>query len=242
MQALPATASAVRRKPDGRREPAKRGPRPGGPVPLDPQGGGKKPDFTSKITIRRFLRRNPAFSDLIPARPSGRGGCLPRGFWFVKNAAFFRRGRRPQHPADTVRRAVRFRIGEEHTPFRRGGVCPARAAPPPLFRIGPGHSPVFSPLSTLHSSLSKRSSGRQGCACGRGVPRPYRGGNLRGHPGTERTGNTVRWAKLHAVQVFIAIPGINRIPHLRGGWGVGEPVRAKKACLFCFCCLQRSLF
>ena len=84
IQAPPATASAVRRKPDGRREPAKRGPRPGGPVPLDPQRGGKKPDFTSKITIRRFLRRNPAFSDCIPARLCGRGGW-PQGFGCVTN-------------------------------------------------------------------------------------------------------------------------------------------------------------
>ena len=156
MQALPATANAVRRKPDGRREPAKRGPRPRGPVPLDPQRGGKKPDFTSKITIRRFLRRNPAFSDLIPARLRGRGICLPQCSGFVTNAAFFRRGR----PRPSRNRADRQ--------------CAA-------------------------DQIARRTS-------------------------------------------FYCNSGDKQNPPPAGRVGVGEPVRAKKACLFCFCCLQRSLF
>ena len=138
MQALPATANAVRRKPDGRREPAKRGPRPGGPVPLDPQRGGKKPDFTSKITIRRFLRRNPAFSDLIPARLRGRGIYLPQGFWFVKNVALFRRGRRPR----------RIRTTFLTTPEPRGHSLHSS-----LFTLHSSLSSLHSHLSALHSPL-----------------------------------------------------------------------------------------
>ena len=121
-------------------------------VPLYPQRGGKKPNFTSKITIRRFLRRNPAFSDYIPARPSGRGVYLPQGFRFMKNTPpSVGAGHAPPVPRCLCPNQSGFAPG---TPTRRGGVPAVPQTPP---RRPCSVSAPDIPLSSLHSSLSNPS-------------------------------------------------------------------------------------
>ena len=104
MQAPPATASAVRRKPDGRREPAKRGPDARGTRPPGPSKKWEKTGFHLKNHNQTIFETKSGFFRLDP-RPPSQAGRLPQGSGSVKNAA----------------------------PIRRGGAAPARAALP-LFR------------------------------------------------------------------------------------------------------------
>ena len=53
----------------------------------------------------------------------------------------------------------------------------------------PQGCPAIRPLRIRGSSWPSRNRAARQCSCGRGVPRPYEWGTVRGHHGTERPGN-----------------------------------------------------
>ena len=73
MQAPPATASAVRRKPDGRREPAKRGPDAKGASPPGPPKRKEKAGFHRKNHNRTVFETKSGFFRFNPRPPSQAG-------------------------------------------------------------------------------------------------------------------------------------------------------------------------
>ena len=173
MQALPATASAVRRKPYGRREPAKRGPDARGASPPGPPKRKEKAKFHLKNHNQTIFETKSGSFRFDPHPPQRAGHLLAAGFpVYEKHAPPFRRGGAcPARAALPLPGPSRFCAG--HPPTRRGRRSrrPANIAPPPLFRIRPRTFSYL--LSTLHSPLFTL---KKECrlAAARLIPAPYR--------------------------------------------------------------------